>query len=207
MRNNIIKKDLFKEYIELLLNEIYNINNDVDLSEYENCKDNTKLILMNNGCKFKDDFKIKNIINKDFNIDFTTIIGAFGNDINQYYDVINYCGITEIVIFLDYFRGLKESNDPILGKSIYFNAITKLIEIFLLSYYNPITMTGPTFNSTAAGNMLRWTPMLIAGYILERLVGLDENDIEGCGINYNYMMDTLNNNSIKEILMGIRTKE
>lgn len=207
MRNNIVKKDLFKEYIELLLNEIYNINNDVDLSEYENCKDNTKLILMNNGCKFKDDFKIKNIINKDYNIDFATIIGAFGNDINQYYDVINYGGITEIVIFLDYFRGLKESNDPILGKSIYFNAITKLIEIFLLSYYNPITMTGSTFNSTAAGNMLRWTPMLIAGYILERLVGLDENDIEGCGINYNYMMDTLNNNSIKEILMGIRAKE
>ena len=190
-----------------LLNEIYDIMQQ-DLSDYITIDGRIALKLASNGCNITDNTKIKY-----YNDSYYYVVDGSANSINEFFDVIllKDDSTPKLIIFLDYFKDInsQDSDDfaNILGKSLYFNAIKKLSEIYILMNNNPVILNGGYFSTTASASYLRYTPLFIAGYIVSRLVGLDENDIEGCGIDYNYMMDILNNVPITDIINGIRVYE
>ena len=89
-----------------------------------------KLILEYNGCAFSDDaaFIMHQIGEEtrtpmDYNIIY--IYGAKGNDVNEYYDYIEFYGNKFLVIFMDYFKEYykpraTQDEDPLefaMGKS------------------------------------------------------------------------------------------
>lgn len=191
-------KDTLKEEIQNLLDGSYK-------TKYNNIDSLVKLILMNNGCGFKEESYgyIKSIMDNSYYIYF--IIGGEGNTINKIYDYIDINGMNYLVIFLDNFIGINsEDDDNIFGKSNYFDNITKLVNIFILSISNPSIFTN-TFSTTSIGKNYRNAPYIIAASIIKDINGeISENSVYG--YSYDKLMDILNNN-VKFALYGILQRE
>jgi len=191
-------------YDELLKGFTY-YNIDTDYEEIDNI---LKLILLNNGCKEDPNSnqyqKISDIIVDEYEVRFIT--GMVGNDATECYDFLIFNGKKVLVIFVDYFNFLTENEpeetDPyklkiIIGNSIYYDAIRKIVEVF---YLTTEPMPGGLL-TTAMATIQRWNQAIIAIHILNHFKPVD--DIDVCDIPINEVNDILNKD-IKIQLYGIR---
>lgn len=172
-----------------------------------------KLILENNGCSFVNNndniLCYKDLImNNSYALYF--IIGGTGNDVNQCFDFIEFNGMKYLVIFLDHFADIKEENtdedivikniDAFMGKSTYFEKIVKIVQIFIATITTHAIYT-PALSTSAAANVYRYAPSIIAGAIILNICGeLNENDVSG--IDYKSLMNFMKE-PIKATLYGI----
>ena len=174
-----------------------------------------RLILENNGCAFADnENKINSykelIMNGTYTLYF--IAGAKGNNINECFDFVEFNGMKYLIIFLDYFKDMKENTHEFsnsidkeaaefMGKSIYFNRIVKIVQIFIATISNQAIFT-PTLSTSAAANIFRYAPDIIAGKIVNNICGeLNENDIDG--IDYKTLTRFISNEYFDLTLYGV----
>ena len=186
------------------LNEsVTNINNDRAL----------KLILQNNGCLFSD-----NCVYTHKFLDYTSnygicfIYGAMGNHVNEYFDYIEFYGMKYIVIFMDYFKDFGVKKEPtddevnntlneLMGNSVYFDAIKKIVDVFIYTTVNPSLMNSFLSTTSAASNY-RYMGIFIAAKIIDEKCGLTENDISI--MDYTELKETIDTMSMDLLMIGVR---
>ena len=210
-------KPFINFFVESFMNELNDyLNGDILESKYFNRSkyDDGKIlhkILLSNECKLDENTEsyIEKIPHNGFgyiyNIDIVYYINAYGNDANEYYDLVNYNGYYTLIIFLDYFKDMANPDDEykILGRAMHLNAIENLIEMVISLQYNPASYGSQLFSLCSSARYMRTIPLLAASYIVDRIFGLEEIDVEGCVLNYEEIRDLLDNISIKDILAGI----
>ena len=197
------------------LYELYEILN----NEFQYCKRNCKiqgfpfnnlvqpeslitLMLKNNGCPFDKIFgwRVKEL--KSYpNYRVVFFYGAMGNAKNEFYDYIEVYGTKYLIIFMDFFADIEAEPTPIVGRSTYFAALMKIVEVFLSTTTSMAEIVG-ALGTTCAAQNYRFAGLFIAAKILLDLVGLNEDDIEL--MPYDELMKFLKNISIKVLLMGIK---
>lgn len=197
-----------------LLTNIYNfLYNNID--DYTPIDSVAKAILANNGCGFSNTSygKTEFIVNNSYGLYF--IIGGVGNKVNDWFDFMEIKGMDYIVIFLDKFKDFlakPDGKDEIalnaaifMGKSIYFDMICKITEIFIAITTNPAVFTNQLSTSTSARNY-RFAPSIIASNIIYQICGeLNENDVSG--VDYEFIKDIVENDKISLALYGIHKFE
>lgn len=190
-----LSKGFFKEYLG---------DND-----YDEIDDILKLILLNNGCKINESYEPKQMIREistedEYEIRFIT--GMIGNDANEFYDFLVFNGKKVLVIFEDYFNFVTDkdiSNDSevnitaLMGNSIYYDALKKIVEVFYLTS-EPIP---GSLLTTAMVSTQRWNQAIIAIHIINHFKPVDDNDVVDMPIE-----DARNilNGNVKLQLYGIR---
>lgn len=163
-------------------------------------------LLENNGCTFKSDaifFKRELGMTQNYILIF--IYGANGNDQNEYFDFLDYCGMRYMFVFMDYFKNMLFGDpDPVLDNSKYFDALFKIVNIFIqTSVY--VNYKSDELIATALASNYRFAPMFITAQILTDTVGYLEHDSEM--IEYEAMKKLLSEVGINLLLTGIRTNE
>lgn len=176
-------KSLGKEIRRAANNSLWGYDNSID--------DCMKPMLENNGCTFADDSKIYTtttlLMNKTYVLCY--IFGAKGNSVNECFDFLEFQGMKYLIIFLDCFIGMNEEPEikdeidkeaaEFMGKYEYYNMITKITNAFIYSIAPPAVFTS-ALSTTAAANVYRYAPDIIAGKIIYYVCGkLTENDISG----------------------------
>ena len=173
-----------------------------------------KLILENNGCGFTDDsiyrFKMLQYTN-NYGIYF--VYGAKANDVNEFYDYIEFYGMRYLVVFMDYFKDFGKEYKTIdeidanlqelMGNSIYFDAIKKIVDVYISTTTSAAELMGSE-STTAASNMYRFAGIFIAAKIIDDTVGLTENDVTT--IRYQDLREMINK-PIELLLLGIKFNE
>lgn len=191
-----IKNQLLR-FHDILLEAIRNY----DPNNFSSIDISFQMILASNGCKFAvDDIPGAELVwmhEKENQNDVTDyalyfVSNALGNDANDsLFDFVHVDGIDYLVIFMDYFKDINSEpsdNDfgasEILGKSRYFDAIVKLVNIFISSSTNPAVFT-PMLATTSVASVYRIAPYVIASSIIYNIYGeLNEVDIHGIEIGY-----------------------
>lgn len=173
-----------------------------------------KLILENNGCAFSDGarYRFKELAYTP-NYTLYFIYGAKGNSVNEFYDYIEIYGMKNLIIFMDYFEDLNKSYNPsndidknlqeLMGNSIYFDAIKKIVDVYISTTTNAAELMGSE-STTAASNMYRFAGLLIAAKIIDDTIGLTENDVST--IRYEDLRKMLNR-PFEIVLLGIRVND
>ncbi len=88
-----------------------------------------------------------------------------------------------------------------MGKSIYFDAIKKIVELFI-SITSPVT---GMLNATAAANNYRYAPIFIAATILDHYVSLREEDVSS--MDFNMLNSIIDKISLDLLLLGVKVIE
>lgn len=174
------------------------------------------LILYHNGCAFSDDAvftryrfgvdKLNSI--RDYAILY--VYGAKGNEVNEFYDYIEFYGMKYLVIFMDYFKDyhkprVKQEDDPLefaIGKSIYYDAIKKLVEIVLATTVSMAEFNSPALAATSAATNYRFAPTIIAALILHNTIGFEPEDVSD--INYDNLLGYITSTTPEILLAGVR---
>lgn len=182
---------------------------DPEIESWDDLDNILKLILLNNGCKISTDNQYQSMHNinfDDYRVCFIT--GMLGNDANEYYDFLIFNGMKILVIFIDYFNIIKSGDireddslyelKIVMGNSVYYDAIKKIVEIF---YLTSEPMPGGLLTTTMA-TIQRWNQAIIAIHILNKFKPVDENDVSD--IPMKDVKKILENN-IQLQLYGIRT--
>ena len=165
-----------------------------------------KLILENNGCAFTDKSFIHLATLKSVpNYVLGFMWDAQGNAVNNYYDYIEFFGTKYLIIFMDYFENFFKPEQPeIIGRSVYFDAIKKIVDVFISTTTSAAELMG-SLSTTAASNMYRFAGVFIASLIIDELVGLNEDDASM--IAYNDLKDMITNISPQLLLLGVKYLE
>lgn len=165
-----------------------------------------KLILENNGCAFTDKSIIHlSTLKSTPNYVLGFMWDARANEVNNYYDYIEFFGTKYLIIFMDYFENFFKSEQPkILGRSVYFDAIKKIVDVFISTTTSAAELMG-SLSTTAASNMYRFAGVFIASLIIDELVGLNEDDVSM--IAYNDLKDMITNISPQLLLLGVKYLE
>ena len=175
----------------------------------EKIDDIIKRMLEYNSVAFADKIKAKIYFLYD-NIYLYFVSGAKGNDYNQVYDYVDVHGSSYIIIFLDYFKGMKTKRIPepdntsienklsyMMGNSIYFDAICNIVTFYIAIISKVKPNPGAIqdkINSTA--------PTMIAANIINSIRELSENDCEDSIIPYSRIIELLQI-PISNILLGL----
>ena len=165
-----------------------------------------KLILENNGCAFTDKSTIRIFsMGSVPNYILGFMWDAKANEVNNYYDYIEFFGTKYLIIFMDYFENFFKSEQPkIIGRSVYFDAIKKIVDVFISTTTSAAELMG-SLSTTAASNMYRFAGVFIASLIIDELVGLNEDDVSM--IAYNDLKDMITNISPQLLLLGVKYLE
>lgn len=165
-----------------------------------------KLILGNNGCVFTDKSIIQlSTLKSTPNYVLGFMWDAQGNAVNNYYDYIEFFGTKYLIIFMDYFENFFKSEQPkIIGRSVYFDAIKKIVDVFISTTTSAAELMG-SLSTTAASNMYRFAGVFIASLIIDELVGLNEDDVSM--IAYDDLKDMITNISPQLLLLGVKYLE
>lgn len=174
-----------------------------------------KLILEYNGCAFSDDATfIKQQIGEEtsapMNYSIIYIYGAKGNEVNEYYDYIEFYGHKFLVIFMDYFKEYhkpraSQDEDPLefaMGKSVYYDAIKKIVEVFLATTVCMAEINSPALAATSTAFNYRYDPTIIAALVLRSTIGFFPEDVSD--IDYDELSDILANTTPELLCIGIR---
>lgn len=152
-----------------------------------------KYILCNNGCNFDIEHHLKEVYIMDENYCLCFISGAYGNNINNIFDIIDINGMTYLIIFMDsiYQDIIIDNTEPteeidaiakdMIGRCNGFDKIMKLTDVFIRSISNPAIFTSQ-LSTTSIANNYRLAPYIIASSILELCGPLEENDISGINL-------------------------
>lgn len=180
-----------------------------EFEDAEKIDDVIKRMLEYNSVAFADSVKAKTYSLYD-NIYLYFVSGAKGNDYNQVYDYVEVYGSTYIIIFLDYFKGMKTKRIPepdntsienklsyMMGNSIYFDAICNIVAFYITiiskAKPNPGSIQDK-INSTA--------PAMMAANIINSIRELSENDCEDSIIPYSRIIELMQI-PISNILLGL----
>lgn len=165
-----------------------------------------KLILGNNGCVFTDKSIIQlSTLKSTPNYVLGFMWDAQGNAVNNYYDYIEFFGTKYLIIFMDYFENFFKSEQPkIIGRSVYFDAIKKIVDVFISTTTSAAELMG-SLSTTAASNMYRFAGVFIASLIIDELVGLNEDDVSM--IAYDDLKGMIANISPQLLLLGVKYLE
>ena len=165
-----------------------------------------KLILENNGCAFTDKSIVQlSTLKSTPNYILGFICDAKANEVNNYYDYIEFFGTKYLIIFMDYFENFFKSEQPkIIGRSVYFDAIKKIVDVFISTTTSAAELMG-SLSTTAASNMYRFAGVFIASLIIDELVGLNEDDVSM--IAYDDLKDMITNISPQLLLLGVKYLE
>ena len=165
-----------------------------------------KLILENNGWAFTDKSIIHlSTLESTPNYVLGFMWDAKANLVNNYYDYIEFFGTKYLIIFMDYFENFFKSEQPkIIGRSVYFDAIKKIVDVFISTTTSAAELMG-SLSTTAASNMYRFAGVFIASLIIDELVGLNEDDVSM--IAYNDLKDMITNISPQLLLLGVKYLE
>lgn len=165
-----------------------------------------KLILENNGCAFTDKSIIHlSTLKSTPNYVLGFMWDARANEVNNYYDYIEFFGTKYLIIFMDYFENFFKSEQPkILGRSVYFDAIKKIVDVFISTTTSAAELMG-SLSTTAASNMYRFAGVFIASLIIDELVGLNEDDVSM--IAYDELKYMITNISPQLLLLGVKYLE
>ena len=180
-----------------------------EFEDTEKIDDVIKRMLEYNSVAFTDNTKAKIYFLYD-NIYLYFVSGAKGNDYNQVYDYVDVYGSSYIIIFLDYFKGMKTKRIPepdntsienklsyMMGNSIYFDAICNIVTFYIAIISkvkpNPGSIQDK-INSTA--------PTMIAANIINSIRELSENDCEDSIIPYTRIIELMQI-PISNILLGL----
>ncbi len=197
--------EVFYQELSTVFQKIYIGDND-----YDQLDELLKLVLLNNGCKIDSNNNpqeiVRIIIPDEYEIRFIT--GMIGNDANEFYDFLVFNGKKVLIIFEDYFNFITNddinSDDAIIsitgmmGNSIYYDALKKIVEVFYLtSEPIPGGLLTTTMNTTQ-----RWNQVIIAIHILNYFKPVDDNDVSDIPIED---IEKIVNGNVKMQLYGIRT--
>lgn len=165
-----------------------------------------KLILENNGCAFTDKSIIHlSTLKSTPNYVLGFMWDARANEVNNYYDYIEFFGTKYLIIFMDYFENFFKSEQPkILGRSVYFDAIKKIVDVFISTTTSAAELMG-SLSTTAASNMYRFAGVFIASLIIDEFVGLNEDDVSM--IAYDELKYMITNISPQLLLLGVKYLE
>lgn len=183
------------------------INNDFD--NYECMDDLAKNILLNNGCAFSNTpiTKTVSLLNNNYILYF--VIGGTGNATTSgLYDYMNINGLDYFVIFLNSFNNIDEiipDDDELkvsIGKSIYFDYICKLVNVYIATTVNQSVFM-QLLSTSSISNNYRYAPYIIASQIIYNINGkLSSDDVSM--MRYDKLLDIVQNNKIVLALYGIR---
>jgi hypothetical protein len=133
------------------------------------------------------------------------MLDAKANEVNNYYDYIEFFGTKYLIIFMDYFENFFKPEQPeIIGRSVYFDAIKKIVDVFISTTTSAAELMG-SLSTTAASNMYRFAGVFIASLIIDELVGLNEDDVSI--IAYNDLKYMITNISPQLLLLGVKYLE
>jgi hypothetical protein len=165
-----------------------------------------KLMLENNGCAFTDKSIIHlSTLESTPNYVLGFMWDAKANLVNNYYDYIEFFGTKYLIIFMDYFENFFNPEQPeIIGRSVYFDAIKKIVDVFISTTTSAAELMG-SLSTTAASNMYRFAGVFIASLIIDELVGLNEDDVSM--IAYDDLKDMITNISPQLLLLGVKYLE
>lgn len=200
-----MKSTVMQNVVISIINQMSNIKNN-NLDEYTELSKEEFLLLANNGCRFKDEYKVKDCdIDGTYHIHFIT--GAIGNEKNVAYDFIDIQYEKIFVIFIDCFKNIITNDstnevDNIIGNSNYFFDLRKIFEMIYLSYCNPATVSND-FSTTVFGRTFRVMPVIFAAMVLNVFKKITEEDVEGCGIDYEYIVHALTTIKLDYLMLGI----
>ena len=202
----------YMELYEVLRDRfVYNYNESV--TNIDNDSPLMKLILQNNGCSFTDKcVYIHKFLEYTNNYTICFMYGAMGNSVNEFFDYIEFYGMKYFIIFMDYFKDFGENkpstNDEVndtlnelMGNSVYFDAIKKIVDVFIYTTVNPSLMNS-FLSTTSAANNYRYMGIFIAAKIIDEKCGLTENDVSV--MNYEELKNTIDTISMKLLMIGVR---
>ena len=164
-----------------------------------------ELILHNNGCSLTDDAKARYIkLKYTENYYIVFVVGAKGNEVNEFFDYIEFHGIKHLVVFWDFFVDIYKDPAPVIGRSNYFEAIKKITDVFIATT-SPATEVIRILATTAAANMYRFSSTFLAAAFLDKYFGITEDDVSL--IKYEDLRNMLDNIELKNLLDGIKYLE
>lgn len=184
------------KYDENFLMQIYNIltnglNSYFYTSEdWEPLDDIIFSALRNNNCAYKESDKpmCEEFSTNDPDLMILFVNNMLGNDVNEYYDIIECYGVYYLIIFPEYFKDIKtELPDPddesikalaskAMGNSVYYDALCKIVRVFIMLTYNPVVNL-QEFLSTSVAMNLRRAQSIIAIFILDTYREIQQEDI------------------------------
>ena len=198
---NCLNEEL-KCYLDFVHNPKYGL-------KYKIIDDVIKLILQNNDCKFSSYVLAKEVtISDDYYL--YLVSGAKGNDTLEFYDYIELYGSKYLVVFLDYFKDMKpkpkydnmESIESIAGSLMgnynYTEAIKKIVEVYIET-----SECCSSIAASSASYRYYTAPIYLSAKVIDNLVGLQESDIGNTLLNFDSIVNTLSNNSIEAVLLGL----
>ena len=198
------------EFYNVLLKEFTEFkNNDVVLSYCVPPNKLIQMVLYNNGCDV-DDMVYRTSGLKS--IDGYNIIFAYnssGNQTNLFFDYMELYNTKILIVFMDYFKDFfserlpfNDGTDGVVNKSLYFDAILKLVETFIETTA-PMAEINGVLSSTCAGSLYRFAPAFIAASILTEVVDFQEDD---CPAGHKQLSEMLQDVKIKSMLCGVRVR-
>ena len=111
---------------------------------------------------------------------------------------------------MDYFKEYHkpratQDEDPLefaMGKSVYYDAIKKIVEVFLATTVCMAEFNSPALAATSAAFNYRYDPAIIAALVLRSTIGFFPEDVSD--IDYNELSDILANTTPELLCIGIR---
>ena len=198
------------EFYNALLKEFTEFrNNEVVLSYCTPPNKLIQMVLYNNGCTINTmvyrTVELRSL--EGYNIIFA--YNASANQTNMFFDYIELYNSKILVIFMDYFKDFfaervpfNDGTDGITNKSLYFDAILKLVETFIETTA-PMAEINGVLSSTCAGSLYRFAPAFIAASILSEVVDFKEDD---CPAGHKQLVEMLQDVKIKSMLCGVRVR-
>lgn len=207
---------LFRLYKSLLEEFKYGWADNIQNSQHKNINSDPllKLILENNGCAFCDNSSFIRWAIDDEGDGATYFVyfiyAAKANGANDFFDYIEFYGSKNLIIFTDYFKDMiKDRADPekdplefAMGKSVYFDAIKKIVELFLCTSTPMAEINSPLLAATSAANNYRFAGTIIAALVINSICGLTEEDVSE--MEYGQLMNMITSIKPQFLLNGIR---
>ena len=164
-----------------------------------------KKLLTMNGVRLTDESSIyrqdfKNEYNEWYSLHFIKNAKASQKNEDEYHIVeyIDYGGVKNIIVFLDYYEGLGIITDDPMGYSKYVEALRQLFSLFVASAHLKI---GTEFYFTISGSFYNKCEIYLAAYIIKEFYGdILDDDFEDVIADYDKFKELITNNDVHTFL-------
>jgi len=161
-----------------------------------------KKLLTANGVRLTEESSVfrqnfKNEYNEWYSIHFIKNAKASQKNEDEYHIVnyIEYEGVKNIIVFLDYYEGLGITTDDPMGYSKYVEALRQLFRLFIVSsvHYG----IGYEFFYTISGQFYNKCDIHLAAYIIKEFYGdILDDDFEDVIADYDQFKELIMNNDV-----------
>lgn len=199
-------------------NSLRVVHNGTDAKDSRFTKINSlhRKLYENNGCRFNSEkvFEHKYVCGSDGPIIHFIGSNAMGNDANSFYEAFILDDRLHFTVFMEYIskdlrteqvEAVDENGITIItDNSLAFAVIKRIFTLIMEILYGQIVLS-ENFNKTIIGTNYRMTPTLIAAVVCNTFKPLTEDDVEGCGIDFNTILQILSSpETLQNKIMGAR---